>query len=163
MRPPALEIPATPNRDLPDMRQLQRAINPGAATPARRTHIPIRVIVEGNERDRLVRRSKPQSGQMMKVARAVEDKFRELRFDLAIKLLDRPRRSGEAEVRSPSRRINGGQTVRNLVPGGIEIKVNGRTGRAVHGLSRDWKRDSLARAMRKFSAASAKSGLSSSA
>jgi hypothetical protein len=27
--------------------------------------------------------------------------------------------------------------VRNLVPGGIEIKVNGRTGRAAHGLSRD--------------------------
>ena len=76
------------------------------------------------------RRSKPQAGQMMKVARAVKDKFRELRFDLAIKLLDRPRRSGEAEVRSPLRRINGGQAVRNLVPGGVEIKVNGRTGRA---------------------------------
>jgi hypothetical protein len=27
--------------------------------------------------------------------------------------------------------------VRNLVPGGIEIKVNGRMGRAVHGLRRD--------------------------
>jgi len=99
----------------------------------------------------------------MKVTRAVEDKFRELRFDLAIKLLDRPRRSREAEARSPLRGINGGQAVRDLVPGGVEIKVNGRIGRAVHGLGRDWKRDSLARATRKFSAASAKSGLSSSA
>jgi hypothetical protein len=27
--------------------------------------------------------------------------------------------------------------VRNLVPGGVEIKVNGRIGRRVHGLSRD--------------------------
>ena len=99
----------------------------------------------------------------MKVTRAVEDKFRELRFDLAIKLLNRPQRSGEAEARSPLHRFNGGQTVRNLAPGGVEIKVNGRIGRAVHGLSRDWKRDSLARALRKFSAASAKSGLSSSA
>jgi hypothetical protein len=27
--------------------------------------------------------------------------------------------------------------VRNLVPGGVEIKVNGRIGRSVHGLSRD--------------------------
>jgi hypothetical protein len=27
--------------------------------------------------------------------------------------------------------------VRNLVPGGVEIKVNGRIGRRLHGLSRD--------------------------
>jgi hypothetical protein len=27
--------------------------------------------------------------------------------------------------------------VRNLMPGGVEIKVNGRIGRGVHGLSRD--------------------------
>ncbi len=111
------------------MRQLQRAINPAAATPARRTNIPIGVIVEGNERDRFMRRSKPQAGQMMKVARAVKDKFRELRFDLAIKLFDRSWRSGEAEARSPFRGINGGQAVRNLVPGGVEIKMNGRIGR----------------------------------
>src|SRR5205823_10467481 len=88
MRPPALEIPATPNRDLPDMRQLQRAINPAAATPARRADIPIGVIVEGNESDRFGRRSKPQAGQMMKVARAIKDKFRELRFDLGGIVLD---------------------------------------------------------------------------
>src|SRR5205085_9324273 len=61
MRPPALEIPATPNRDLPDMRQLQRAINPGAATPARRTHIPIGVIVEGHGGDQFGRPSEPNS------------------------------------------------------------------------------------------------------
>src|SRR2546429_9098431 len=111
MRPPALEIPATPNRDLPDMRQLQRAINPGAATPARRTHIPIGVIVEGNERDRFVRRSKPQPGQMMKVTRAIKDKFRELRFDLAIKLVDHCWRSREADARAPLRGINGAHAV----------------------------------------------------
>jgi hypothetical protein len=27
--------------------------------------------------------------------------------------------------------------VRSLVPGGVEIQVNGRIGRGVHGLSRD--------------------------
>ena len=90
-----------------------------------------------NDRDRFVRRSKPQPGQMMKVTRAIKDKFRELRFDLAIKLLDHCRRSREAEARSPLRGINGGQAVGNLVPGGVEIKVNGRIGRGVHGLSRD--------------------------
>src|SRR5207247_1845468 len=125
--------------------------------------IPIGVIIERNERDRFVHRSKPQPGQMMKVARAVEDKFGELWPDLAIKLFDRPRRSRKTKARSPLRRINGRQTVRDLVPGGIEIKVSGRIGRGVHGFCRDWKRDSLARATRKFSAASAKSGLSSSA
>ncbi len=163
MRPPTLEIPATPNRDLPDMRQLQRAIDPAAATPARRADIPIGMIIEGNERYWFAHGSKPQSGQMMEVTRAVEDKFAKLRPDLAIKLLDRPRRSRKTKVRSPLRRVDGGQAVRDLVPGGVEIKMNGRTGRAVHGLGRDWKRDSLARAMRKFSAASARSGLSSSA
>src|SRR5207244_8639813 len=80
MRQPTLEIPATPNRDLPDMRQLQRAIDPAAATPARRTDIPIGMIIEGNERYWFAHGSKPQSGQMMEVARAVEDKFRECRF-----------------------------------------------------------------------------------
>src|SRR5213595_2390560 len=62
MRPPTLEIPATPNRNVPDMRQLQRAIDPAAATPARRTEIPIGMIIEGNERDRFAHRSEPQSG-----------------------------------------------------------------------------------------------------
>jgi len=99
----------------------------------------------------------------MKVTRTVQNKFADLRPDFAIKLFDGPRRSRKAQVRSPLRRINGRQTVRDLVPGGVEIQVDGRIGRAVHGFGRDWKRDSLARAMRKFSAASAKSGLSSSA
>src|SRR4029453_8492155 len=89
MGPPTLEIPATPNRDLADMRQLQRAINPAAAAPARGADSPIGVIIEGTERDRFAHRSKPQSGQMMKIARAVEDKFGELRPDPVIKLLDR--------------------------------------------------------------------------
>src|SRR5437870_8600024 len=91
MRPPALEISAAPNGDLPDVRQLERAIDPAAATPARRADIPIGMIIKGDERDRFVCRSKPQSGQMMKVARAVEDKLAEFRSDLAIKLFDRPR------------------------------------------------------------------------
>src|SRR5438105_15355312 len=111
MRPPTLEIPATPNRDLPDMRQLQRAIDPAAATPARRSDIPIGMIIERNERERFVHRSKPQSGQMMKVTRTVQNKFADLRPDFAIKLFDGPRRSRKAQVRSPLRRINGRQTL----------------------------------------------------
>jgi len=137
MRPPTLEISAAPNRNLPDMWQLQRAIDPAAATPARGPDVPIGMIIKGDERDRLVCQSKPQSGQMMKVPRAAEDKFGELRPDLAIKLFDHPRRSRKTEARSPLRRINGWQTVRDLAPGGVEIKVNGRMGWAIHGFRRD--------------------------
>jgi hypothetical protein len=46
VRPPAFEIPATPDAHLLDVRQLERAIDPAAATPFRRTDVPIRMIVE---------------------------------------------------------------------------------------------------------------------
>lgn len=46
MRPPAFEISAAPNADALHMRQFQRSIYPTATTPFRRTHIPIRMIVE---------------------------------------------------------------------------------------------------------------------
>src|SRR2546430_6330576 len=48
VRPPAFKIPATPNAHPAHVRKLQCAIDPTAASPCRRTHVPIRVIVERN-------------------------------------------------------------------------------------------------------------------
>ncbi len=46
VRPPAFEIAATPNTHAPYMWKFQCAIDPTTASPSRRTHIPIRMIVE---------------------------------------------------------------------------------------------------------------------
>src|SRR6266478_7724969 len=51
MRPPAFEITATPNTHAPYMWKLQCAIDPATASPFRRTHVPIRMIIERNEHD----------------------------------------------------------------------------------------------------------------
>lgn len=72
-RPPTFEIPAAPDVDGLDMRQLQRPIDPAAASPFRRADVPVRVIVEGNEDLRLGGTSDPKRGQMMKITGTVED------------------------------------------------------------------------------------------
>lgn len=46
VRPPVFKIPQTPNRDMLDMRKLERAIDPTTAGPARRRDRPVRMIVE---------------------------------------------------------------------------------------------------------------------
>ena len=44
--PPALKIAAAPNRDVLDVRKLKRAIDPAAATPFRRSNVPVRMIIK---------------------------------------------------------------------------------------------------------------------
>ena len=124
MRPPALEISAPPNCRLPDVRQFKCAIDPAAATPARRTNIPVRMVIKRNQRDRFVDASKPQSGQVMKVAGAIENEFGKMRLNLAIKLFDYSGRSGKTEVWSPFRGINLRQIVCDLSPCIVEIEMN---------------------------------------
>ena len=51
--PPALKIAAAPNADAPDMGELQRTIDPAAAAPLRRANVPIGMIVERNNNERL--------------------------------------------------------------------------------------------------------------
>src|SRR5207248_3966305 len=40
VRPPALEISAAPNRDVLDVHELERAIDPASTAPLWRTHVP---------------------------------------------------------------------------------------------------------------------------
>ena len=46
VRPPALEISAAPNRDVLNVRELKRTIDPSTTAPFRGTNIPVRVIIE---------------------------------------------------------------------------------------------------------------------
>ncbi len=68
VRPPAFKISAAPNADALHVRQFQRPIYPTAATPFRRTHIPIRVIVERNNDNWPREAPNPKRAQKMKVA-----------------------------------------------------------------------------------------------
>ena len=124
MWPPALEISAPPDRGLPDVRQFQCAIDPTSTAPAWRANVPVRMIIKRNQRDRFVGLSKPQSRQMMKVARTVENEFAEMRLDLAIKLFNRSWRGGKTKVWSPFGGINPGQIVCDLAPGIVQIEMN---------------------------------------
>lgn len=61
-RPPALEIAASPDADLLDKRKFERTINPAAATPPGRAHIPIRMIIERNKHERFAEPPNPECG-----------------------------------------------------------------------------------------------------
>ena len=60
---------------------------------------------------------------MMKVARAVKQKWREPRFKFAIELVDQARRRGEAKFRPLLTRINNGQAKRLIPPRVIQVEM----------------------------------------
>src|ERR1700730_3458808 len=88
VRPPALEVATTPHAHALDVRKFEGAIDPTAATPFWRTNVPVGMVVERNNNDRLRNSPNPKRGQMMKVARAVKQKRHKTRFKFAVKLLD---------------------------------------------------------------------------
>ena len=122
-RPPALEISATPNTETPHLRKLQRTIDPTAATPFRRSHIPVRMVIERDDNDRLADLPNPECGQVMKIARAVEQKWRKAAFEFAIKFLDQTRWRRKSKLRSPFMSIDDRQTQWLILPRVIEMEV----------------------------------------
>jgi hypothetical protein len=88
MRPPTLEISAAPDRDMLDLRKLKRAIDPSAASPFRRTHIPIWMIIERNQNDGVIQPTKPKRAEIMEIARAIENEWRDLASEFAVEFLD---------------------------------------------------------------------------
>ena len=124
MRPPAFKISATPNADAAHVRKFQRAIHPSAAAPFRRAHVPVRVIVEGDNSDGLGETPNPERSQIMKITGAVEQKRgRKLCLIFAVKLGDQPWRRGETQFRPPIARIDKGQIKRLISPCVIQIEV----------------------------------------
>jgi hypothetical protein len=59
-RPPALEIPAAPHAHFFHEWQFERPIHPAATAPVRRTHIPIRMIVERDQNEWLRHPARPE-------------------------------------------------------------------------------------------------------
>src|SRR5205807_4821801 len=88
VRPPAFKISATPDRDVLHLFELERAIDPTAAGPSRRSDRPVRMIIERNENDRLGQATKPKCAEIMEIARAVESERRESGANFIIKLFD---------------------------------------------------------------------------
>ena len=64
----AREIVATPDGNAFAQRIFQRTVDPPAAGPLGRTEVPARMIVEGEERERLVKLARPDRAQVTKIA-----------------------------------------------------------------------------------------------
>ena len=60
VRPPAFKISAAPDRNVPQLFELKRAIDPAAASPFRRANVPVRMIIERDQEERPVDTTKPQ-------------------------------------------------------------------------------------------------------
>ena len=78
---PALEVAAPPDGNPLHRRQVERAVDPAPAAPFRRTDVPVGMVVEGHERQRLPaaephRPPHPEGAEMVEVARAVHDEAR---------------------------------------------------------------------------------------
>src|SRR5207248_5761001 len=95
VRPPALEIPATPNCDALDRRKLERPVDPSAATPFRRANVPVRVIIKRNQNDGFTQSPQPKRAEIMEIARAVENEWPNFLSEFAVEFFDYPLRRRE--------------------------------------------------------------------
>src|SRR3954469_6352 len=105
LRPPTLEISATPNGDLLHVRKLERAVDPATATPFWRANVPIGMVIERDDCHRFNDAAQPKSGEIMEIPGTVEDERWELGFDLPVKSFDKMRRRGKTKMRPPSPQI----------------------------------------------------------
>jgi hypothetical protein len=124
VRPPAFEISATPNRNVLNYRELQRAIDPSAAGPFRRRNRPVWMIIKGNENARLLEPAQPKCGEIMKVAGAVHDKRREAAGHFVIKTFHHALRGTKTKARTPFGRFNRTQSKQFIWPRAVEPQIS---------------------------------------
>lgn len=124
VRPPAFKISAAPNGDALEQRKLERAIDPSATGPARRSDRPVRMIIERNQNKRLGDPAKPERGQIMKIARAVKIEWRNALGKFAIKTFNQARWGAKPQTRAPLARINGRETKGPISPSVVEVQMN---------------------------------------
>ncbi len=126
-RPPIFEATQSPDACQGERgRQIQCAIDPAAARPTGRPNIPIRMIVKGDQRERLIRKSlQPKRGQMMKIARPKKQvrRPRNDRRNFPVERLDRGAWRDEAQARSPGPQIDPRQVTQNPWPRPVEIQM----------------------------------------
>src|ERR1700744_4345433 len=90
--PPTFEVSAAPNRSVLQLLDLERAIDPTTAGPLRRTNVPVRMIIERNQENPLRDSTNPKRAQVMKIARAIEQKRRDAPGKFPVELFDQSRR-----------------------------------------------------------------------
>lgn len=125
VRPPVFQAAQTPHARQRKVRsQLQCAVDPAAARPARRSDIPVRMIVEGDERDCLVRESaQPKRGQVMEITRAKGQKARLGNCGRGFpgKGLDFVAARDKTQARPPVPQIDAWQVAQGFRPGPVQI------------------------------------------
>ena len=125
---PSLEVAAAPDGGMFDLRQVEGAVDPASTAPLRRTDVPVRVVVEGHQGQRLPARctSQPQATQVVEVARAVDQEtcpvetvgsFLKERFDLFVS-------RAEAQVRSPRAQVERRQPEHRVIPRAVEVHMH---------------------------------------
>src|SRR5262245_568530 len=132
--PPTFKIATAPHRHALHMGNLQCTIDQITARPFRRAHVPIRVIVKRDENHGLGHAPNPERSQIMKITRAVENKWRhKLCFVFAVKLCDQTQRRGEAQFRPPIACIHNRQTKWLIPPRVVKIEVKSSAGQKITG------------------------------
>jgi hypothetical protein len=132
VRPPAFEVAATPNTRMPHIWNFQCAIDPPTTSPFRRAHIPVRMIIEGDQDNRFGNMPQPQCSQMVKIAGPIEQEFRRnICLVFPIELFNQARRRAETQLRSPVSRLNYRKTERFVRPRVIQIEMK-RVRRRAH-------------------------------
>jgi low affinity Fe/Cu permease len=125
VRPPAFKIPATPHAYLFHLREFERAIDPTAATPFGGPDVRIGMIIKRNHRRSPGEPAEPERCQVMKISRAVDQKWRQPTLLLAIETLHLARRGRETQPRPPTADIATPERESTQLPGIIEIQVQG--------------------------------------
>lgn len=108
VRPPAFEVSTTPDRDPLDQGKVEGAIDPSATRPFWRSDGPIRMIIERHEHEWLFDPAQPKRGEIMKIARAINDEGSNAVREIAIKVFDQAGRRAKTQTRTPLRRFDRG-------------------------------------------------------
>jgi hypothetical protein len=101
-RKTALKVSATPNSDLLYQRVLQRPINPRGTRPLKRTHNPIRMIIERQYYERFFYLTNKNRRQVMKISRPGKGERPKNVAKFCVKPFDHSLRSNESQRGSAS-------------------------------------------------------------
>ncbi len=118
-----LEVAASPDGDVADGGEFQGAVDPSAARPVGGADVPVGVVVEGDDSDRLLDAAKQNAGEIMEVARAIENEIGELVAHGFVEGIDMFSCSVIAEFGPPGAQIDFLKAIRK-VPCVIEVQVD---------------------------------------
>jgi hypothetical protein len=121
------EIAAAPDADAADVGELEGAVDPSAAGPVGGADVPVGVVVEGDDGDGLVDAAEEDGGEIVEVARTVEDEVGEVGVNRVVEGVDFRAFAVVAELGAPCEEVEGGEAFRGD-PGVVEVEVEGGAG-----------------------------------